>query len=87
MVVAFEDHQCGHCRSYRHVLQIAWRQLGWAVDTARVDASELPCVADRFQIVGFPTLLVFSRGDVILRSAGIRAPRDFTTRMASLLAG
>lgn len=83
-VVAFETGSCGHCRDSRALLTLAWRHLDWPVVTARVDAARLPGLADRYRIVGYPTIVVFFHGHVVDRLPGRRDPHAVTRRLAHL---
>ena len=84
VLVAFEDRQCHHCRAQRALLSLAWHQPGWRVTTLRVDGSRLTHVAERFKILGYPTLLVFSRGEVIDRLPGRRDAHNLISRLSRL---
>lgn len=84
ILVAFEGRQCAHCRAQRAVLSLAWHQLAWQVTILRVDGRRLPHVAEQFRINGYPTLLVFSRGEVIDRLPGRRDARNLIHRLSRL---
>lgn len=84
ILVAFEDRQCHHCRAQRALLSLTWHQLGWQVTTLRVDGSRLTHVAERFKILGYPTLLVFARGEVIDRLPGRRDAHSLIRRLSRL---
>ena len=82
ILVAFEGHECHHCRAQRALLGLTWHQLGWRVTTLRVDGGRLTHVGERFKILGFPTLLVFSRGEVIDRLPGRRDAHSLFRRLS-----
>lgn len=84
IVVAFEDQDCHHCRAQRAMLSIAWDQCSWRVTTRRVDGRQLPQVADHYRITGYPTLLVFSAGQVVERLPGRRDAQTIIRRLAEL---
>lgn len=84
VVVAFEDRDCTHCRAQRAMLSLAWHQLDWQVSTLRVDGRRLPDVSDRYRILGYPTLLVFTAGQVVDRLPGRRDPRSIMDRLSRL---
>jgi thioredoxin-like negative regulator of GroEL len=84
VVVAFEDRDCGHCRAHRQLLSLAWRQLGLQLTTLRVDAGRLSVLAQQYRILGYPTLLVFTAGEVVERYPGRRAPKHLTARLTRL---
>ena len=84
VLVSFEDRQCHHCRAQRALLSLTWHQLGWQVTTLRVDGGRLTHVAERFKILGIPTLLVFSRGEVIDRLPGRRDAGSLIRRLSRL---
>lgn len=84
VVVAFEDQDCNHCRAQRAMLSLAWDQLSWQVTTLRVDGLRLPEVADHYRVLGYPTLLVFSAGQVVDRLPGRRDARNVIDRLSRL---
>ncbi len=84
ILVSFEYRQCHQCRVQRASLSLAWHQLGWQVATLRVDGNRLTHVAERFKILGYPTLLVFSRGAVIDRLPGRRDAHGLIRRLLRL---
>jgi thioredoxin-like negative regulator of GroEL len=84
IVVAFEDRDCNHCRAQRAMLSLTWDQLSWQVTTLRVDGRRLPEVADHYRILGYPTLLVFSAGQVVDRLPGRRDARSVIDRLSRL---
>lgn len=81
VVVAFEDHDCRHCREHRRLLQLTWRHLDLPLTTLRVDATRLPVLAQQYQILGYPTLLIFMDGQVVDRAPGRPSPADLLTRL------
>ena len=84
ILVAFEDRQRHHCRAQRALLSLTWHQLGWPVTTLRADGGRLTRVAERFKILGYPTLLVFPRGEVIDRLPGRRDAHSLIRRLRRL---
>lgn len=84
VVVAFEDRDCTHCRAQRAMLSLAWHQLAWQVSTLRVDGRRLPHLADRYRILGYPTLLVFTAGHVVDRLPGRRDAGSIIDRLSRL---
>lgn len=81
---AFEDRQCHHFRAQRALRSLPWHQLGWQVTTLRGDGSRLTHVAERFEILGYPTLLVFSRGEVVDLLPGRRDAHSLIRRLSRL---
>lgn len=84
VIVAFEDRDCTHCRAQRAMLSLAWHQLAWQVTTLRLDSRRLPHVSDHYRILGHPTLLVFSNGQVVDRLPGRRDARSIIERLSRL---
>jgi thioredoxin-like negative regulator of GroEL len=87
LAVAFETSDCRHCREHRALLALAWRHLGWALTTARVDATRVPALATRYRIVGYPTVTVFCAGKLVHRLPGRRPAAAATAHLAQLLSG
>jgi thioredoxin 1 len=53
------------------ILEDTSKQLGGKVKILKVDVDRNPLAASRFQVRGVPTLLLFSKGEVVWRQSGV----------------
>jgi thioredoxin 1 len=70
VVVEFMSYGCEHCRLLEPVLQEVAERLGSREAVFRVNIAVDQELADRYEIEGTPTLVMFSRGIEVGRAAG-----------------
>jgi len=70
VLVDFWASWCGPCRMLSPVVdQVAEEQS--ALTVGKVNVDEQPALADRFQVMTIPTLIVFRNGEAVRRSSGV----------------
>mmetsp|Transcript_11546 Transcript_11546/g.11192 ORF Transcript_11546/g.11192 Transcript_11546/m.11192 type:complete len:142 (+) Transcript_11546:85-510(+) len=62
--VKFYAPWCGHCKTLAPILEEVALELKGIVNIAKVDVMESRDLGTRFDIKGFPTLKMFSRGQI-----------------------
>lgn len=82
ILVDFWAEWCGPCHALTPVLERVVGDLGGAVHLAKVEADENMRLAGRYQLRGFPTVLLFDRREVIDRFSGARS-KDFVRAFLS----
>lgn len=71
VLVDFYAEWCGPCKMMQPVLEDTAKQLGNKVKILKVDVDRNPLAASRFQVRGVPTLVLFSKGEIIWRQSGV----------------
>jgi thioredoxin 1 len=69
--VDFFAEWCGPCKMMQPILEDTAKQLGGKVKILKVDVDRNPLAASRFQVRGVPTLVLFSKGEVVWRQSGV----------------
>ena len=71
VLVDFFAEWCGPCKMMQPILEDTSKQLCGKVKILKVDVDRNPLAASRFQVRGVPTLILFSRGEVVWRQSGV----------------
>lgn len=76
VVVEFESPWCEHCQEAKPLVAQATQELCGKAKVLKVDATGSPKLMDTYQVDGFPTLLLFHRGQVVKRLDGIESVQE-----------
>ena len=71
VLVDFFAEWCGPCKMMQPILEDTSKKLGGKVKILKVDVDRNPLAASRFQVRGVPTLVLFSKGEVVWRQSGV----------------
>ena len=71
VLVDFFAEWCGPCKMMQPILEDTAKKLGGKVKILKVDVDRNPLAASRFQVRGVPTLVLFSKGEVVWRQSGV----------------
>lgn len=71
VLVDFHAVWCGPCKVQAPILKDVKGKMGDKVSIIKVDVDKNASVAQRFQIRGVPTLILFKKGEIVWRKAGV----------------
>lgn len=71
VLVDFYATWCGPCKSMQPILEDVSRQLGDQVKVIKVDVDKNPDAANKYQVRGVPTLILFKKGQSLWRQSGV----------------
>ena len=74
-LVDFFATWCGPCKTMHPVLEQLKAELGSGIRIIKIDVDKYGTTASYYQVQSVPTLMLFSRGEVLWRTSGAM-PKD-----------
>jgi len=71
VLVDFFATWCGPCKMMQPILEDTAKQLGEKIKILKVDVDKNQAAANKFQVRGVPTLILFQHGKILWRESGV----------------
>lgn len=79
VLVDFKADWCGPCKMMAPVLKQVKQNFKDQIMIIKIDIDKNPAVAQRFDVKGVPTLILFKQGKPVWRQSGVLQVNDLTT--------
>lgn len=76
VLVDFHATWCGPCQTMSPIIQDIKKQYGDKIRVIKIDVDTNQAAAQRFKVRGVPTFILFKKGEIEWKAAGIHTRRD-----------
>lgn len=81
VLVDFFATWCGPCKTQAPILEDLKKKIGSKGLVLKVDVDKNQAVAARFNVRSVPTLIIFKKGKIMWRQAGVYSAKDLEKAM------
>jgi thioredoxin 1 len=85
VLVDFYATWCGPCKALNPILQEVKKEVGEAVKIIKIDVDKNQNLAQKFQVRGVPTLILFKNANPVWRQSGVVSANDLKQLIQSNL--
>ena len=84
VLIDFHALWCAPCKVQSPILKEIAAEMGDRIRIIKIDVDQNPEIANRFGIQGVPTLMVFQKGEIKYKQAGVHAKQQIMGILSSL---
>ncbi len=81
LLVDFYADWCGPCRTLSPIVQEVSKSMSGKIKVVKINVDKNAAVANKFGIRSIPTLILFDKGKILWRKAGLLTKRELITHI------
>lgn len=85
VLVDFYATWCGPCKAMAPTIESLGKELAGRARVLKIDVDKNEAVANQYRIQSVPTLMIFKRGEVVWRTAGVVDKRVLLQQIDALM--
>ncbi len=85
MLIDFYAEWCGPCKTFLPVLDQIKQELGQQVRIIKIDVDKNLKLAQKMEIMGVPTVMIYHRGTLIWEAPGVPTKQFLLAKLRALL--
>lgn len=85
VLVDFHATWCGPCQTMSPIIDDIKNEYGSKLRVIKVDVDKNNAASAKYKVRGVPTFLLFKKGEIVWRSAGVHSRADFKKQIDSVL--
>ncbi len=85
VLVDFSAEWCGPCKMMAPILKDVAQKIGDKARIIKIDVDRNPSVAQKYQIMSVPTLIIFKNGQIQSRQSGVMQTDELVSMLERLV--
>ena len=85
VLIDFHADWCGPCKALAPIIKEVAQEIGEKVRVIKIDVDKNQAIAQRYQVRGVPTLILFKDGEIIWRESGVATKHQIVTSVEEQL--